>query len=246
MEIILANQFRNEAPRLEEWLRYHAELGVDRFVLADDGSTDASRDIAESTGLNVEFITPPSTCAVWSSDATEAYRGSDRLARSIVSSFKFIQGRVQSRNRDCALGFFDVDEFLFVPDRRPLREVLAEEIAGAKALVVPSYEVHSGMFTVGASWVTRQTTRSMSDKNRQQCTRHAVGKSFQNMQFDGHWERPDEEYGVHIHYGGMVSPTPSKALRFLHYRSPMYDFPFNSKLCDEDYPQVREISDRAG
>lgn len=43
-EIRLFAKLRNEAPRLPWWLDFHRRQGVDRFILADNGSDDGSRD----------------------------------------------------------------------------------------------------------------------------------------------------------------------------------------------------------
>lgn len=43
--------FRNQAPYLLEWIAYHRVIGFDRFVLYDNGSTDAGADLVRGSPL---------------------------------------------------------------------------------------------------------------------------------------------------------------------------------------------------
>jgi O-antigen biosynthesis protein len=44
-KIAICTIFRDEAPYLLEWLAFHKMIGVDRFFLYDNGSSDAGRDL---------------------------------------------------------------------------------------------------------------------------------------------------------------------------------------------------------
>lgn len=59
--------FRDEAPYLKEWIEFHRMVGVERFILYDNGSTDNYLEILSpylQAGI-VELIDWPSTPAGW-------------------------------------------------------------------------------------------------------------------------------------------------------------------------------------
>ncbi len=99
--------YRNEARDLREWIEFHRLVGVERFFLYDNRSTDEHREVlapyvADGT---VEVTDWPAFPA-----QGKAYRHC--LQRHFEDS-RWI-------------GFLDIDEFLFSPTLRPLPEVLAD------------------------------------------------------------------------------------------------------------------------
>jgi Glycosyltransferase family 92 len=110
--------FKDEARYLAEWVSFHRIQGVERFYLYDNRSTDDWRSALEP-----------------------------ELAAGIVEvrGWKFTYGQLGAyedclrRHRDDArwIAFIDVDEFLFSPTGRPLREVLR------------GFDLHSG---VAVNW----------------------------------------------------------------------------------------------
>jgi hypothetical protein len=99
--------FRNEARYLAEWVAFHRIQGVERFYLYDNLSTDDWRSELRpelAAGI-VEVIDWPHEPGMWSAynDCIERHRRDSRW-----------------------LAMIDVDEFLFSPSGRPLREVLRQ------------------------------------------------------------------------------------------------------------------------
>jgi|JI10StandDraft_1071094.scaffolds.fasta_scaffold271545_2 hypothetical protein len=105
-ELAIGAVFKNEAPYLAEWLAFHARMGVERFFLYDNDSTDDWRAAVQASGEG---------------------------ARTTVLACPGPQGQVRAyrdcleRFRDAAdwIAFIDLDEFLFAPDGTPLPAVLA-------------------------------------------------------------------------------------------------------------------------
>jgi hypothetical protein len=105
--LAVAAIFRNEAPYLAEWVTFHRLMGVERFYLYDNLSTDHWRSALEPelrSGV-VEVIPWPAEPGQFSAyeDCVERHRLDTRW-----------------------IAFLDVDEFLFSPTRRPLPAVLSD------------------------------------------------------------------------------------------------------------------------
>lgn len=99
--------FKNEAPFLLEWIAFHAALGVDRFVLYDNGSEDGGADRIRKSelGRRVTLIDWPDRPGQMS-----AYR--DFVAHH-ASGFAWV-------------GFIDLDEFIHPLEGNSLRHLLAQ------------------------------------------------------------------------------------------------------------------------
>lgn len=109
--------FQNEAAYLDEWLAFCLSEGVEHILLYDNGSTDNSRDvlspwiqagIVELVDWRVQFESGAQLKAY--NDALQRIRGRTRWA-----------------------AFIDVDEYLFSPSGRTLKDVLK------------GYEAHAGV-----------------------------------------------------------------------------------------------------
>jgi hypothetical protein len=99
--------YRNEARYLPEWIEFHRAVGVERFFLYDNRSSDAHREVLAPyvQGGSVvihEWPHLPVQMDVYN-HCLEAHRGDARW-----------------------IAFIDLDEFLFSPGRRPLPEVLRD------------------------------------------------------------------------------------------------------------------------
>lgn len=103
-EILVLSTLRNERLRLPFFLRYYRDLGVDRFLLVDNGSDDGSR----------EYLADQPDVSLWTTAA------SYRDARFGVDWLTHLQRR-HCHGHWCLT--VDVDEFLVYPfcDTRPLR-----------------------------------------------------------------------------------------------------------------------------
>ena len=95
---------KNEGAYIHEWLTYHRVIGVERFTLYDNGSTDDTLAEVARFGHPVDVIPWPG-----SAQQVPAYR--DMLA---------------NRTRYAEwVAFIDVDEFLLPTGQESVREVLA-------------------------------------------------------------------------------------------------------------------------
>lgn len=133
--------FRDEAPRLEEWLRFHSGQGVSRFFLYDDGSVDSPGTVLEP------WIR---SGAVILSDAPF----SDQ-ERTYNLGLKVAKRRVRW------LAFIDIDEFLFSPEGKRITWVLKKFEGAAGVIVRWKLFGSSGRETVGPLGVLESFTRSL-------------------------------------------------------------------------------------
>jgi len=97
--------YRNEAPYLREWLEFHRLVGVERFFLYNNRSTDDHLEVLrpyidEGTVVWHDFPEFPPQLRCFE-DCLGAHRDDARW-----------------------IAFIDIDEFLFSPTRRPVSEVL--------------------------------------------------------------------------------------------------------------------------
>jgi glycosyltransferase involved in cell wall biosynthesis len=109
--------FKDEAPYLAEWIEFHRLVGVQRFLLYDNGSSDGGREIVEPwvhTGA-VSVV----DCSVPLAEGGQSWAYADALRRA--------------RGHTRWLAFIDLDEFLFSPGPTPLPDVLRD------------YEQHPGI-----------------------------------------------------------------------------------------------------
>lgn len=99
--------FREEAPYLDEWLAFHAGVGVTHFYLYNNFSTDNFRDV-----LRPWIRRGMVTLTDWPVPAGQ------------LSAYR--QCIKRARNECCWLAFIDVDEFLFSPQTTDIRTILTE------------------------------------------------------------------------------------------------------------------------
>ena len=97
--------FREEAPFLAEWIRFHQSVGFEHFYLYNNFSTDDYRSVLEPF-IQAGLVT-----------LTEWPRP--------VGQLSAYQDCVDLRWGEALwIGFFDIDEFLFAPDGRDIATVL--------------------------------------------------------------------------------------------------------------------------
>jgi glycosyl transferase family 92 len=100
--------YRNEAPYLREWIEFHRLVGVERFFLYDNNSTDDHlRELAPYFADGVVTL--------------HDWKVSPPVQRDTYSHCLAEHGG-ESR----WIAFIDIDEFLFSPTQRPLPEMLTE------------------------------------------------------------------------------------------------------------------------
>jgi hypothetical protein len=109
--------FKDEAPYLPEWIEFHRLMGIERFFLYDDASSDGGQEVLEPwmrTG-----VVSVAGCSIPLGEGGQSWAYADALRRA--------------RGRTRWLAFIDLDEFMFSPTSAPLPDVLRE------------YEQHPGV-----------------------------------------------------------------------------------------------------
>jgi hypothetical protein len=111
--LALATAYRNDADYLREWIEFHRLVGVERFFLYDNGSTDDHREVlapyvADGTAVVHDWRIP--------------VMGDTGRATGLIRAFD----QCISEHRDGVrwIGFIDVDEFMFSPTGTPVSELL--------------------------------------------------------------------------------------------------------------------------
>jgi hypothetical protein len=119
--LAICSAYRNDATYLREWIEFHRLVGVERFILYDNGSSDEHREVLapylESEAVVVHDWPIPVV------DDTGRPSGT-------IRAFDHCLDRHRGDARWIA--FLDVDEFLFAPGGGPVSDLLAEyeEAAG--------------------------------------------------------------------------------------------------------------------
>ena len=209
MKIVLASQFKNEAVRAVEWLEYYRDRGITDFILCDDHSTEHSLERINSvSGITVTHFSSQSepTRFTGSSD-TELYKWDLEHPQNQHTNFRrMFTYACEHYGPDTAIGFLDMDEFIFTNSDLPLVQVISEKIKPYAVMSICSFEVDSRTFELNGQSLLAQTTRSMSVESRIHSTRRTYVKSLVNL---GHplrsyaFTEPIEEIGAGIHTAGL-------------------------------------------
>jgi hypothetical protein len=110
--------YRNEASYLREWIEFHRLVGVERFYLYDNESTDEHLQVLEPYLREGTVVVHD-----WPGAAAQLSAYADCLERY--------------RNDSRWIAFIDLDEFLFSPTGRPVPDVLSDH-EGEVGVVVNS------------------------------------------------------------------------------------------------------------
>ncbi len=97
--------FKNEAPYLLEWIAFHAMIGVDHFMLYDNGSDDGGADLVRASAFADRV-----TLSDWPERPGQLSAYADCIARHAA--------------RFAWIAFIDVDEFIHPLDANSLHDVL--------------------------------------------------------------------------------------------------------------------------
>lgn len=102
MKIGLSTMTKNQGNRLKEWVEYHNNLGIDKFIIFLDGCTDNSKKILES--LNTIDITIFETHS-FGGDTMDIYweHRSHRMYNYVLKNYSDLDW----------IAFIEVDEFIF-------------------------------------------------------------------------------------------------------------------------------------
>jgi len=109
--LAVAAIIRDEGPYLNEWVAFHHMLGVERFVLYDNGSVDSPVDHLRrwiEAGI-VEFIPWP-----------HFLKATNAQHMSYAHACKHLEGRAEW------VAFLDLDEYLFPPGGGTLTDAMAK------------------------------------------------------------------------------------------------------------------------
>lgn len=125
-DLLLFSTFRNEAQRLPYFLKYYRDLGIDHFLMVDNGSDDGGGDLLAGDG----------DVSLWRTE------GSYKAARFGMDWLNGLQSRY-GHDHWCLT--VDPDEFLVYPfcDTRPLRALTdwldATQIRSFGAMLLDMY-----------------------------------------------------------------------------------------------------------
>jgi len=125
-DILVFSTLRNEKIRLEYFLSYYRSMGVNHFLMVDNGSDDGSR----------EYLSDQKDVSLWSAN------GSYKRARFGVDWLNYLQSKFAHGHWSLVV---DVDEFFIYPfcDTRPLRALTdwldASSIKSFSAMLLDMY-----------------------------------------------------------------------------------------------------------
>lgn len=125
-DILVFSTLRNEQVRLDYFLKYYREMGVNHFLIVDNGSDDGSR----------EYLNGQEDVSLWTTNA------SYKRARFGVDWLNHLQSKFAHGHWSLVV---DVDEFLVYPfcDTRPLRALTdwldASSIKSFSAMLLDMY-----------------------------------------------------------------------------------------------------------
>ena len=181
-ELAVAAIFRQEAPFLDEWLTFHAGVGVTRFYLYDNFSTDDFRPVLApwiERGVVVLHDWPVPVGQL------PAYR---HCVRTYADEARWI-------------AFIDVDEFLFSPACVDIRPILAEYED------LPGLLVHSPFFGA-AGHLTRPCGPLVEALTRRAPLSRLSGKTIANPR----WVRGVRDVHVFQYWAGQSLDTARRPL----------------------------------
>jgi hypothetical protein len=98
--------YRDQAPYLREWIEFHRLVGVERFFLYDNDSSDHHREVLEP------YLDGLVTLQQW-----PVFPGQEPAYDHCIE---------EQRTRSRWIAFLDLDEFLFSPTGSPVSELLAQ------------------------------------------------------------------------------------------------------------------------
>jgi hypothetical protein len=108
-KIAICAIFKDEAPNLLEWLAFHKIIGVDLFVLYDNGSSDGGADLIRASDFSRNVTIIP-----WS----------DRPGQ--LSAYNHF--RLNHASRFTWAAFIDIDEFIMPLEGGSIRDILLRRV----------------------------------------------------------------------------------------------------------------------
>ena len=194
--------YRDEAAYLREWIEFHRLVGVERFFLYDNFSTDDHRAV----------LAP--------------YLDSGEV---VVHEWPVFPGQVPAYNDAIQrhgpesrwIAFIDIDEFLFSPTGRPLPEVLAEYEQWPGVLANWAMYGSSGHATKPEALVTESYVMRSADEDARRMAKSIVDPSRVERCGGAHFFLYKEGSAVDEHKHpvpyGRTEPASWEKLRVNHY-----------------------------
>jgi hypothetical protein len=206
--------FKNEGSYLAEWVTFHRLIGVERFYLYDNESTDHWRDaLAPELAMGTVRAKP------WPGDAAEY-----PVQRSAYSDC------LRLHRRDTRwIAFIDVDEFLFSPTGRTLPDVLAG-LNRAPGVVVNWRNYGTGGWDHTPEGLVTESylTRAPDDLDANRYVKSIVYPRKTSPRVDDphyfrHFGPPVGEDGKSVRASAFREPSTTQVLRINHYYSKSTD-----------------------
>lgn len=123
--------FKNESPRLKEWIEYHRHFGVDHFYLYNTGSWDSFYSVLRPY-IDEGLVTLVNWPEVVDKNSTDIHMW--ELSTQVPAYENAVN--FMARDETKWLAFVDINEFLVCP-RGSVRELL-QEYEGCAAISFPS------------------------------------------------------------------------------------------------------------
>lgn len=132
-------QVRNESKRILEWINFHKKVGIERFIIFDDDSSDNLREIAEKIP-GVSTLRAINYGQKFSTDNQNNYAGSEELQVRIRDSLKTGCSILKHENFDWA-ACIDVDEFIVPTSLNTIQEYLKTLKADIPRVYITSFDM---------------------------------------------------------------------------------------------------------
>ena len=119
--ISIVAMVKNEGAYIKEWLEYHRLIGVDKFIIYDNNSTDNLKEILRpyiDAGV-VDYIFYPKTQA-------EFEKKKKKAEYWAFQAYAYNDAIKKYRNKSKWIGFIDIDEFIVPVKKDNLIDVINE------------------------------------------------------------------------------------------------------------------------
>jgi len=195
----MAAVVRNEAAYLPEWIEFHARLGVERFFLYDNGSTDSTAEILASYQASGLVVVIP-------------WRAFDAFSNAQLEAYAHA---IANFGPSCRwIGFFDVDEFVFPLDGNSLPNFLAPRVHLPALGVTGIFFGTSGHLEAPNGTITENYTNGVPLD---------VQKRFPKLLNIKCFVQPSEVFSARsAHYFNLIG---TRAVAYSEHGEPLYHFP---------------------
>jgi len=139
MKIGAVTQVRNESRRILEWINFHKKVGVERFIIFDDGSTDNLQEVvAGIPGVSILKALDHGT--KFSTENQNTYAGSEELQVRIRDSLRRGCHILKQEDFDWA-ACIDVDEFVVPTSLSTIQEYIITLPSDTPKIYLASFDM---------------------------------------------------------------------------------------------------------